>query len=170
MQLTLTRERQSSYAWYHSVYHHRSQILWVTLVYAESRVMAAILIFVRILEYLNLSLKKSFHCLWKTLLTKRNSRLCFLIIVQIGCVLLTNICWNLKDRLIPNILTPHFDQIDRNCKRSDYCHANVPPPPPKKKKKKKKKSCTSSNYIHSQTREWHVIRACCDFFILGPFE
>ena len=31
-----------------------------------------------------------------------------------------------KDHLIPNILTPHFIRLTEDCKRSDYCHANVP--------------------------------------------
>ena len=44
-----------------------------------------------------------------------------MIIAQI-CVVSDKICYNLKDHLIPNILTPPLIRLAKKCKHSDYCY------------------------------------------------
>ena len=48
------------------------------------------------------------------------------MIAQIWYVLLTKVCWNLKDHLIANILAPDLIRLIEKCRGSDYCYANGP--------------------------------------------
>ena len=79
------------------------------------------------------------------------------MISQIWYVVLGKFHYNLKNHLIPNILTPHLIRWTEKCRRSDYCYANGP----------KIKIAVSPNDMPLSLQRTDIIGALCNFLFLG---